>query len=405
MNRVVVTGLGVVSSIGIGASAFWEHLLQGRSGFSPVESFDTSKYHVHLGGEVKGFSPEDYVSELDPASVGRSSLFAIAASRLALEDSELDLSSLDLSRAGVSAGTTSGEPNEIERFDDSRLAGELESAGPGILTRYPCHHIPAYVAAELGFGGRNIMLPAACAAGTYAISHAYDLLRSGKADLMLAGGADSFSRITYSGFAQLKAIAPERCQPFDLNRQGMIPAEGSAMLVLEPKDRAVARGARIYAEIAGYGLASDAYHMTGGHPEEEGSVRAMTHALRESGVAADEVSYISAHGTGTPTNDLHETRAVKMVFGEAAYRVPISSVKSMIGHTMGAASAIESAVCALAAYHDRIPPTMNLTDPDPECDLDYVPNEARDLRVDVAMNNAYAFGGVNASLVLRKFRG
>src|SRR5438552_856594 len=216
---------------------------------------------------------------------------------------------------------------------------------------------------------------------------------------MLAGGADSFSRITYAGFARLGAIAPEICQPFDRNRKGMVPGEGAAMLLLETKEQAVERGAHIYCEVAGYGLSCDAHHMTAAHPRGEGASRAITMALKQSGIAAEDVDYISAHGTGTPTNDRLETIAVKKAFGELAYKIPISSIKSMLGHTMGAASAIEAAVCALAITHQQIPATMNLHEQDPECDLDYVPNVARKRKVKVAMSNAYAFGGNNSSLV------
>jgi 3-oxoacyl-[acyl-carrier-protein] synthase II len=244
------------------------------------------------------------------------------------------------------------------------------------------------------------MIPTACAAGNYAIAHAVDVLRAGRADVMLAGGADAFSRITYTGFHRLGAIAPERCQPFDRNRKGMIPGEGAALLVLEPLERALARGARVYAELAGYGLSCDAHHMTAAHPEGDGAARAMERALADAGASPGEVDYISAHGTGTPTNDRLEILAVRRVFGEAARRTPMSSIKSMIGHTMGAASAIEAAVCALAVAEGRIPPTMNLEEP--EEDLDFVPNAAREHRVGLAMNNAYAFGGNNASVILRK---
>jgi 3-oxoacyl-[acyl-carrier-protein] synthase II len=244
------------------------------------------------------------------------------------------------------------------------------------------------------------MIPAACAAGNYAIAHAADVLAAGRADLMLAGGADCFSRITYTGFARLGAIAPERCQPFDRNRKGMIPGEGAGVLVLEPLERALARGARVYAEVAGYGLSCDAHHMTAAHPEGDGAARAMERALADAGLTPAEVDYISAHGTGTPTNDRLESLAVQRVFGEAAPRIPMSSIKSMIGHTMGAASAIEAAVCALTIATGRIPPTMNLEEP--EGDFDFVPNAAREQPVDVAMNNAYAFGGNNASVIFRR---
>jgi 3-oxoacyl-[acyl-carrier-protein] synthase II len=299
-------------------------------------------------------------------------------------------------------GTTSGEPREVERFDDLFINKRLQSVGPEFLALYPSHVIAAHVARELRFAGVNIMIPTACAAGNYAIAHAFDVLRAGRADLMLAGGSDSFSRITYTGFAQLGAIAPEVCQPFDRNRKGMIPGEGAGVLVLEQLSTATRRGARIYAEITGYGLSCDAHHMTAAHPNGDGAVRAMQQALEQSSLTPRDVSYISAHGTGTPTNDRLETLAVKRLFGEAAYGIPMSSIKSMLGHTMGAASAIEAAVCALAVHHDCIPPTINLNETDPECDLDYVANCARAHTVEAAMNNAYAFGGNNASLILKK---
>jgi len=402
-RSVVITGIGVVTPVGTGREVFWQALLAGRSGFSPVQSFDTSKMSVHVGAEVRDFDPAEHVRSLDPKSMGRASQLAAAAGRLALEDAGLDQGALDPERAGVVMGTTSGEPLEVELYNDRYVAGEVDRIGSEIVTRYPCHTIAAQLASEVGFMGANAMIPTACAAGNYAIAHALDLLRSGRADLMLAGGADSFSRITYTGFARLGAIAPEICRPFDRDRQGMIPGEGAAVLVLEPADTAVARGARIYAEVAGYGLSCDAHHMTAAHPEGDGPARAMEQALRTAGIAPEEVSYVSAHGTGTPTNDRLETLAVHRVFGANARRVPVSSVKSMLGHTMGAASAIEAAVCALAAWSGRIPPTMNFRQADPECDLDVVPNEAREHPVEVAMNNAYAFGGNNASVLLRRW--
>jgi 3-oxoacyl-[acyl-carrier-protein] synthase II len=403
--RVVVTGVGAVTPVGTGRRELWENLLAGRSGFAPVESFDTGKFNVHLGAEVRGFRPEEWVVALDPARLGRASQMAVAAARQALADAGLDpdaiaAAGVDRERAGVSMGTTSGEPREIERFDDQVVAKRLDLVGDEVVSRYPCQVIAVHVARELGFDGPNTMIPAACAAGNYAVAHALDVLRAGRADLMLAGGADAFSRITYTGFSRLGAIAPDTCRPFDKNRKGMIPGEGAAVLVLEPLERALSRGARIYAEVAGYGLSCDAHHMTAAHPEGDGAARAMQRALADAGLASEEVSYISAHGTGTPTNDRLESIAVKRVFGAAP--PPMSSIKSMLGHTMGAASAIESAVCALAVADDRVPGTMNLVELDPECDLDCVPNAARELTVAVAMNNAYAFGGNNASVIFRK---
>jgi len=402
--RVVVTGIGAVTPVGTGR-AFWEALLAGESGIAPVASFDTSRYNVHLGAEVRGFDAARHLRHLDPGELGRAAQLAAAAARIALADAGLGDAHGDperASRAGVAMGTTSGEAQEVERYDDCAVAGELEKVGARFMERYPCHVIPGQVASEVGFAGPNVMIPAACAAGSYAVARATDLLRAGRAEVMLAGGSDCFSRITYTGFARLGAIAPERCQPFDRGRKGMIPGEGAAVVVLEPLERARERGARIYAEVVGYGLSCDAHHMTAAHPEGLGAARAMERALAESGLGPESVSYVSAHGTGTPTNDKLETLAVKRVFGERASSVPISSIKSMIGHTMGAASAIEAAVCALAVSEDRVPGTMNFEEPDPECELDVVPNGSRELEVQVAMSNAYAFGGNNASVIFRK---
>ncbi|HEX6203277.1 MAG TPA: beta-ketoacyl-[acyl-carrier-protein] synthase family protein [Thermoanaerobaculia bacterium] len=404
MRRIVVTGIGAVTSVGTGRRELWESLVAGRSGISEVTSFDTARHPVHRGGEVHGFDAARHLARLDPAEIGRASQLAAAAARLALADAGLEPDAVDPARGGVVMGTTSGEPIEVERFDDRWVAGELDEVGAEFLDRYPNQWIAANVAGEVGFAGPVAMIPTACAAGNYAVAHAFDLLRAGRADVVLAGGADSFSRITYTGFARLGAIAPERCQPFDRNRKGMIPGEGAAVLVLEPADRARARGARAWAEVAGYGLTCDAHHMTGAHPEGDGAARAMERALAFAGLGPDDVDYVSAHGTGTPTNDRLEAIAVERVFGRRGRPVPVSSIKSMLGHTMGAASAIEAAACALAVAEDRIPPTINFEEPDPDCRLDCVPNEAREAPVEVAMNNAYAFGGNNASVLFRKVR-
>jgi 3-oxoacyl-[acyl-carrier-protein] synthase II len=300
-------------------------------------------------------------------------------------------------------GTTSGEPLFVEQYNDARNAGGFDAIPAHIFPKYPCHVIPDNLAIELGVRGPCVMIPTACAAGNYAIGNAFDMLRLGRSDLMLAGGADAFSRITYMGFSRLGAIAPERCQPFDRNRKGMVPGEGAAILVLEPLDAALKRGATIYAEILGYGLSCDAHHMTAAHPEGDGAMRAMTGALRESGVNLEQVDYICAHGTGTPTNDRVESIAARRLFGSLADRLPMSSIKSMTGHTMGAASAIEAAGCALALQTGVIPPTINFEEHDPECDLDCVPNTARETHPQIVLNNAYAFGGNNASLCLARW--
>jgi 3-oxoacyl-[acyl-carrier-protein] synthase II len=400
--RVVITGIGLVTALGQELELFWDRLMSGTSGVSAVESFDTSRFRVHSGAEVKGFRPEPSPGRCDPRGVGRASRLAISAAAAALRDGGIDLGGELGERWDVCIGTTSGEPLEIERYDDLRVAEDVD--GESLLSRYPCHLIAANVAEEFGISGGVSVVPAACAAGNYAIARAVDALRAGRADWVLAGGADCFSRITFSGFARLGAIARERCQPFDLNRKGMIPGEGAAVLLLERLEKSRARGARVYAEVAGYGLSCDAHHMTAAHPEGAGAVRAMELALADSRVDRQEVNYISAHGTGTRSNDSMETLAVKRVFTRDK-APPMSSIKSMLGHAMGAASAIEAAVCALAVARNEVPPTINLVDPDPECDLDYIPNAYRELPVHVAMNNAYAFGGTNSSLLIRKCAG
>jgi 3-oxoacyl-[acyl-carrier-protein] synthase II len=396
--RVAVTGIGLVTPIGAGRETVWERLLAGCCGIGPVTSFDTAAFPVHNGAEVRDFEPSPRA--LPPGRrLGRSSQIAVTAAEGALADAGLDLGSVDPDRVGVAMGTTSGEPREIEGFDDLLVADRAGETDPDFMRLYPPHVLSVHVAAAFGAAGPNITLPTACAAGSYAVAFGLDALRLGRSDLMLVGGADSFSRITYSGFARLGAIASDTCRPFDRERQGMVPGEGGAVLVLEPLMAARARGARVYAEVLGYGLTCDAHHMTGSHPEGHGAARAMRQALDDAGLEPGAVDYISAHGTGTPTNDRMETLAAKAVFGDRARSVPMSSVKSMIGHTMGAASAIEAAVCSLAIHTGRVPPTIGLREPDPECDLDYVAGEARELPVAVAMNNAYAFGGNNSSVL------
>ncbi len=404
MRRVVITGLGLVTPIGAGRELFWRNLTAGANGIGPVESFDTSAFPVHIGAEVKDFDPAGYVREREPETLGRGSQLAVAAARMALEDSGIDVATRDRWRIGVSMGTTSGEPIMVELYNDARKAGGVESVPADILPKYPCNVIPSHIAIEFNLHGPCVMIPTACAAGNYAIGNGFDMIRTGRTDLMLAGGADSFSRITYMGFARLGAIAPERCQPFDKNRKGMVPGEGAAVLVLEPLEDALARGATIYAEVLGYGVSCDSHHMTAAHPQGDGAIRAMAMALKESAKTTEDVDYISAHGTGTPTNDRVEAIAVRALFGDRAPQVPMSSIKSMIGHTMGAASAIEAVACSLAIHTGVIPPTMNFEEPDEGSVLDYVPNQARRTDPDIILNNAYAFGGNNASLCLARYQ-
>jgi 3-oxoacyl-[acyl-carrier-protein] synthase II len=403
-RRVVVTGLGAVTALGMGKDAFWEGLLAGRNACGPVRSFDATPYGVDNGVEIAGFRAEGFLRRLDPETVGRASQMAAAAARLALADAALDPAAVPAHRGGVVLGTTTGEPLEVERLNDTIVAGRPREADAGFVGRYPCHVLAANVARETGFTGPLAMVPAACAAGNYAIARGYELLRRGRADVVLAGGADPFSRITYAGFARLGAIAPDRCRPFDRNRRGMVPAEGAGVLVLEPLDLAQARGARVYAEVVGYGLSCDAHHMTGAHPRGDGALEAMEQALATSGRTAADVGYVSAHGTGTPTNDAIEVRAIERLLGERAPQVPVSSIKSMIGHSMGASSALEAIVCSLAVAEDRVPPTIHFEQPDEGCRLDFVAEGARSVPIELAMNNAYAFGGNNASVLFAKVR-
>jgi 3-oxoacyl-[acyl-carrier-protein] synthase II len=403
MRRVVITGIGVISPVGIGKSTFWEALLAGKSGIGPVTAFDSTNFAAHIGAEVRDFDAKCYIKKQQPDRKGRATQMAVGATRLAIADSRLDLDSIPRRRIGVSMGTTSGEPLFIEHYNDARKQGGDAAVEAEWMKLYPCHVIPTHVAIEFDLHGPSLMIPTACAAGNYAIGYGFDLIRTGRADLMLAGGSDAFSRIPYMGFARLGAIAPERCQPFDKNRKGMVPGEGSGMLVLEPLDAALARGATIYAEVLGYGVSCDAHHMTAAHPQADGAIRAMSAAMKDSGVAIADIDYISAHGTGTPTNDRIESLAVRTLFAEYATKIPMSSIKSMLGHTMGAASAIEAAACALALDTGWIPPTINHEEPDPDCGLDIVPNEARLTNPQVVLNNAYAFGGNNASLCLGRY--
>jgi 3-oxoacyl-[acyl-carrier-protein] synthase II len=405
MERIVITGIGVVSPVGSGQQVFWRSLLEGKCAIGRVTSFDTSAYPVHLGAEVRGFLPQPYFQKLDPATICRASQMSVAAACMAVGSAGFDLEQADRWRIGVSMGTTSGEAECIEQYNDVReKTGDARRAGK-ILARYPSHLIPRNVAVELGLHGPCVMIPAACAAGNFAIGYGLDAIRTRRADVMLAGGADSFSRIPYTGFARLGAIAPKLCQPFDKNRKGMVPGEGAAVLVLERLQDAAARGAKIYAEVLGYGVSCDSHHMTAAHPQGDGAIRAMKAAMADSNVTIEDIDYISAHGTGTPTNDRVESIAVRTLFGARAAYVPMSSIKSMLGHTMGAASAIEAAACALALETGWIPPTINHQEPDEDCTLDYVPNQARRTNPQVLLNNAYAFGGNNASLCLRRFQG
>jgi 3-oxoacyl-[acyl-carrier-protein] synthase II len=398
-RRVVITGLGVISSIGIGKHKFWQSLLQGKSGISPVSSLDTRNHFTHNGGEVKQFMPEDFIPREKLKSFSRASQFALAAAKLAVEDAHFTQNDISRLRTGICIGVTSGSIQVIEDIND-RLIND-EDPAQELIYQLPVHSTPAILAKELGLNGPNFVFSTACAAGNYAVGYGYDLLKLQRADIVIAGASDPFSRISFTGFNQFSAVAPEKCQPFDKNRKGMMVAEGAGILILEPLENASKRNAHIYAEILGYGLSCDARHMT--QPSVEGISECMIKAMNEAGIPREDVDYISAHGTGTLANDKTECAAIKEVFGSLHKKIPVSSIKSMLGHTMGAASAIEAIACSLAIENDIIPPTINFETPDPECDIDCVPNYARRHTVDIALNNSYAFGGNNASLVLKKY--
>lgn len=399
-KRIVITGVGVVSSIGIGREDFWSALTAGKSGISRITSFDTADYPTHYGGEIKNFQPEKFLAKDKIGNLGRASSLAIASARLALSDAGIKPGDLASAKTGVVIGTTMGESQVLEKLNDAWVKKGVEAIDPRLIPQYPANVLSLNVAEEFKLGGPNYVLPNACAAGNYAIGYAADLICMDKAEAMIAGGTDAFSRIAFIGFNRLLAVAPEKCQPFDKNRKGMLVGEGSAIVLLETLEAARRRGAAIYAEILGYGLSCDAHHMTA--PFNEGIREAIEKALGASGIAPQDVDYFNAHGTGTPANDREECLAIKKVFGEYYKKLPVSSIKSMLGHTMGAASAIESVVCALSVKHDIIPPTINYETPDPECDIDCVPNTARRTKVDIALNSASAFGGNNACLVFKK---
>lgn len=404
-NAVVITGLGVLTPIGTGKTRFWNALIAGENGIRTITSFDTSDFRTHCGGEVREFAAADYCRNIDHRRIGRGAQMAVAAARLAFEDGGVDVAKGDPSRTAVIFGTTMGE-SPIAESVDSKMARRCELNGAASRRdqslSFPQEMISLSVAREFGLRGPVSLMATACAAGNYAIGYGADLLQSGEVDLALAGGSDPFSRAAFTGFNSLLAVAPEICQPFDRRRKGMSVSEGAAALLLERYETARRRGAPIYAEVAGYGISNDAHHMTAPHPTGRGASRSIANALAAAKTPVDGVDYINAHGTGTPANDKIETLAIKGIFGDAAYKTPVSSIKSMLGHTMGAASAIEAAASALAIQHGVMPPTINYREADPECDLDYVPNYARDARLRTVLSNSFAFGGNCAALVLRR---
>ncbi|MCX4763933.1 beta-ketoacyl-[acyl-carrier-protein] synthase family protein [Streptomyces sp. NBC_01275] len=395
-RRVVITGLGPVTSIGIGIDAFGAGLRAGRSGISSLASFDTTGFPHVMGGEVTGFEPEAMLRRLAPGEWGPASLFAAAAARLAVEDAGIDPEAITGPRSGSSMGTCTGEAYPVQGLTESWVRKGFESLEPEQIRLTPTPRIGAAVNRELGFTGDSMMISAACSASNYTIGHAYDLIADGELDYMVAGGADSVVRWGHAGFYRCGLMAESTCSPFDRDRTGVLAGEGAAALFLETLESALERGARIYAEVLGYGLSCDANHPVA--PDAEGIARCMRRAHAQAGIVPSDVDYICAHGTGTPANDLTEANAVRQVFG--ATPPPMSSIKSMLGHTMGAASGLGAIASALGIKEGFMPPTINYSQPDPAlAGIDPVPNVARPARLRVVQNNGFAFGGNNAVTV------
>jgi len=412
-NAVVVTGMGVISPVGNTLAEYWESLVSGRSGVSRVTRFDASNFPTKIAAEVKGFNPEDFMDRKDVRRTDVFVQYGIAAARQAVEDAGLDLDRIELERFGVIIGSGIGG---IETFEQQHLT--LLEKGPGRVSPFFIPMMIADMAAGqismvLGARGPNFATVSACASGAHAIGEAFRVLQKGDADVVLCGGTEAaITPLGMAGFCSMKAmstrdIEPERAsRPFDRERDGFVMGEGAGMVILETLEHARARGAKkIYACMSGYGATADAHHVTAPSPDGEGAARAMKLALADAGLRPADVDYINAHGTSTPLNDKYETKAVKTVFGEHAHRLAVSSTKSMTGHLLGAAGGIEFIACVMAITTSTLPPTINYENPDPECDLDYVPNAARKREVRAALSNSLGFGGHNVTLAVTRFDG
>lgn len=400
MGRVFVTGLGIVSSLGFGRQEFWRAVERGDNGFRPIERFDTAVFDRSIAGEVKGFNAADFMTAAEAKRMGRCSAYAVAAARMAVEDAGLKTEHLAGARTGVVLGTTMGEAEVIADLEDAWIHRGLDAVDTSRIASYGTSLLPIHVARSFGARGMVIALPAACAAGNYAIGFAADQIRAGRADVVITGASEIIQKLQFAGFVRLGAVAPDRCQPFDKNRKGLIVGEGAGILVLESEEHLVRRGGVPMAEIGGYGLACDAHHITRPHPDGAGSLTAMREAIASSGITPDEVDFINAHGTGTSANDKVESAVVKATFGER--RVPISSMKGMLGHCMGAASALEAVACVLTVQTGLYPATLGYETPDPECDVNLIANQAVKGKADIVLNNSLAFGGYDAVVTFAK---
>lgn len=410
MRRVVVTGVGVVSPLGTGNQKNWDALTAGRSGIDRITRFDVTEFPVTVAGEVKDFNPEDYIEKKEIKKMDLFIQYALGAAHYAMEDSGLQITDANAERFGVLVGAGLGGLPTIEKYHEIFKESGYRKISPFFIPMLIINLAPGHIAMKYNAKGPNISSVSACATGTHSIGDAYHIIKRGDADAMIAGGTEStITPLGIGGFAVMKALTdsrnddPQRAsRPFDKSRDGFVMAEGAGVVVLEEYEAAKKRGAKIYAEVVGYGLSCDAYHLTAPAPGGEGAARCIRMALANAGVKPEEVDYVNAHGTSTPMNDLYETMAIKTVFGDHARKLMVSSTKSMTGHALGAAGGIEAVFTLMSMDKGVVPPTINYQEPDPECDLDYVPNTARNAEVRYAMSNNFGFGGTNATLLFRK---
>jgi 3-oxoacyl-[acyl-carrier-protein] synthase II len=410
-QRVVITGMGLVTPLGSDLNTFWENLMAGKSGVGPVTRFDASEYSTRIAAEIKDFDPENYIDKKEARRMDRFVQFAVVAAIMALKDANLDVrEGTDPERVGVYVGSGIGGLETWEEQHKVLLEKGPRRISPFFIPMMIANMASGMISITTGAKGPSSSPISACATSTHAIGDAFKMIQRGDADVMICGGAEATIRPTgMGGFCAMRAMStrndePEKAsRPFDLNRDGFVMGEGSGVLVIETLEHAQKRGARIYGEVVGYGMSGDAHHISDPAPEGEGAARCMKIALKDAGLEPAEVQYINAHGTSTPAGDRNETKAVKTVFGDHAYKLAVSSTKSMTGHLLGAAGAVEAIVCALTLEHQTLPPTINYETPDPECDLDYVPNEPRKADVHVAVSNSFGFGGHNSTIILKKF--
>lgn len=409
-RRVVITGIGIVSPLGIGKEENWLNCIEGKNGIGQITKFDASAFRTTIAGEVKNFDPSKF---LEPKEVDKFDPFihyAVASSILALKDSELSMDKENPERVGVYIGSGIGGLSTIEKTHNAILTQGPRKVSPYFLPGLIINMASGLVSIIFGAKGPNSATATACATSAHSIGDSFRIIQRGEADIMIAGGAEApITPIGLGGFCALRALStrndePEKAsRPFDLKRDGFVMGEGAGVIVVEELEHAISRNAKIYAEIVGYGMSGDAFHVTAPCSDGDGAIRCMKLAIEDAGIKPDEIDYINAHGTSTPLNDKVETTAIKKLFGSHAYKIAISSTKSMTGHLLGAAGAIETIFTALAIKEGIVPPTINYEFPDPECDLDYVPNKARKMEIRYAMNNSFGFGGTNASLVLKRF--